>query len=225
MLTLRALFDIHTTFFTIASYDMSYLEFFGTVLTIWCVWLTAKAKILSWPIGILGSLLYLFLFYQIQLYSDLLEQVYFLVTGVVGWFMWLAYKKEINQEDQTVQVTWSAPKERAMYFMIAVIGTGILAGITIHLTDWFPTYFPEPVSYPWLDAGTTAMSFLAQWLLMRKRIESWFLWILVDAIDIGLYWVKGVKFISAEYLLFFFIAFFGMLNWIKIAKRAHSTRV
>jgi nicotinamide mononucleotide transporter len=78
--------SISTVFFTVLGYPMSYIEFFGTVFNIWCVYLTAKGKVLSWPIGMAGIVLYFFLFYQIRLYSDLLEQVYFFVMSIYGWW-------------------------------------------------------------------------------------------------------------------------------------------
>ncbi len=214
-------FDINLIFFTVFDYPMSYIEFFGTILTIWCVWLTSKAKILSWPVGIAGSLLYLFLFYQIQLYSDLMEQIYFIVTSVIGWYMWMRYKKEQEADHATVIPAVNSIKENLIWIGVIVLGTAVLTYFTMNFNNWWPQFFPEPVSYPMLDALTTVMSFVAQFLLMRKRVESWILWIIVDAIGIGLYWVKGVKFLSLEYLLFFFIASYGLYNWLKIYRKHH----
>jgi nicotinamide mononucleotide transporter len=195
---------------------MSYIEFFGTALNIWCVYLTTRAKILSWPIGLLGSALYLLLFYQIQLYSDLFEQVYFIITGFTGWYAWLYYKKEINKANDTVIVGINAVSKNLIYIGIIISGTGILSLVTMNLSVWLPKYFPEPVSYPVLDAATTVMSFIAQWLLVRKKVESWVLWILVDIIGIWLYWVKGVKLVSIEYVFFLIMASYGLYNWLKI---------
>jgi nicotinamide mononucleotide transporter len=211
--------DINNTLFTIWGYQMSYIEFFGTLFTIWCVWLTAKAKVLSWPVGIIGTVLYLFLFYQIQLYSDLFEQIYFLLTGIWGWWMWL-HPRTASETDhkQHLKISLNGQKENIIYLLLLIIGTAFLTYITKNLNIWLPQYFSEPAAFPFLDAFTTSMSFLAQWLLMKKKIESWILWILVDAIGIGLYWSKGVKFVSIEYLLFFFLAIFGLVGWLKIYK-------
>lgn len=211
--------DINTTMFTVFDYPMSYLEFFGTIFTIWCVWLTSKAKILSWPIGLIGSVLYLILFFQIQLYSDVFEQIYFIITGFVGWYLWLRHKQEINQEDKSVIVGVNNAKQNIALLALIAAGTIVMSFVTLNLTRWLPQFFSEPVSLPILDAFTTVTSFAAQWLLMKKKVESWILWILVDAIAIGLYWYKGVKFISLEYVLFFFIAFLGLINWYKIYKK------
>ena len=219
MNTILHLFDINTTLFTFIGYPMSYIEFFGTIFTIWCVWLTAKAKVLSWPVGIVGTVLYVALFYQIQLYSDLFEQVYFLISGFIGWWVWLHPKQGQKNDGAQLKVGRNTVKENVLYVIGIAIGTVILTYITSNLHLWLPAYFTEPAALPFLDAFTTVMSFVAQWLLVRKKFESWVLWILVDAIAIGLYWFKGVRFISFEYVLFLFIAIGGLINWVKIHQK------
>ncbi|OGZ97209.1 MAG: hypothetical protein A3I44_02100 [Candidatus Sungbacteria bacterium RIFCSPLOWO2_02_FULL_51_17] len=216
-------FDINNTFFMVFEYQMSYIEFFGTILTIWSVWLTAKARILSWPIGIIGVVLYMFLFYQIQLYSDLFEQVYFLITGFWGWWVWTHPK--IGEEvalGKEIRIAKNSLRENIVYACIIAVGTGTLTYVAVHLDAWFPSYFPEPAAFPFLDAFTTAMSFTAQWLLARRRLENWMLWIVVDVIAIWLYWSKGIKFVSLEYALFFVIASIGLIKWVK-EYRGYST--
>lgn len=210
------LFDINTVFFTLMDYPMSYIEFFGTVFTIWCVWLTAKAKVLSWPVGIIGCVLYFALFYQIQLYSDLFEQSYFLVTGFIGWWAWTHPRRKADATaDNRLKIGRNSARENWAYVGVIAAGTAVLTYVTVNLSVWLPAYFPEPASFPFLDAFTTAMSFTAQWLLTRKKLESWLLWIAVDAIGVWLYWAKGVKFISLEYALFFFIASVGLYRWVR----------
>ena len=82
-----------------------------------------------------------------------------------------------------------------------------------------PTWFPEPASFPYLDALTTIMSFTAMWLMAQKRIESWMYWIIVDVIGIGLYYTKGVKFVALLYVVLLVMASKGLLSWMKV-KRA-----
>jgi nicotinamide mononucleotide transporter len=208
--------DINAIFFTVLDYPMSYIEFFGTIFTIWCVWLTAKAKVLSWPVGIIGTVLYLALFYQISLYSDLFEQSYFLVTSFIGWWVWLhpRTRTEANKDDE-LKIGRNSARQNWICVGVIAAGTALLTWVTVNLNVWLPSYFPEPAAFPFLDALTTAMSFTAQWLLTRKRLENWLLWIVVDAIDVWLYWAKGVKFVSIEYCLFFFIASYGFFKWLR----------
>lgn len=214
-----SLLDINKTFFTFLDYPMSYVEFFGTIFTIWCVWLTVKAKVLSWPIGIIGSILYLFLFYQIQLYSDLFEQVYFLITGFIGWWVWLHPNKTEEGKNKELRISRNSINDNIFWIVVISAGTALLTYVTSNLHVWLPEYFPEKASYPLADAFTTVMSFTAQWLLAKKKIENWVLWIIVDAIGIWLYWFKGVKFISIEYMIFFVLASKGLLDWTKEYKK------
>lgn len=199
---------------------MSYIEFFGTIFSIVCVWLTARAKVWNWPVGIVGTFLFLMLFYQIHLYSDMVEQAYFLVTGFVGWYAWTRIKKpsqldSTNSQEQKLTISYSSVKELIKYGVIILGGTFLLTYCVSNFDNWLPQYFPAEATFAFIDSFTTVMSFMAQYLLIRKKIESWIIWIIVDVIGIWLYWVKGVRFISLEYVLFLFIASYGLWGWIK----------
>lgn len=216
------LFSINTTFFTVWEYQMSYIEFFGTVFSIWCVWLVARAKILSWPIGIIGTVLYVLLFYQIHLYSDMIEQAYFLITGFIGWYAW-SQRKAAKADKPQLEIRVNTLKQNLTYGGIVIAGTLVLTYIVSSLDNWLPQYFPVEASFPLLDSFTTVMSFMAQWLLVRKKVESWVLWVIVDIIGIWLYYTKGVKFISMEYVLFLGLASYGLWSWIKEYKSKQSS--
>ncbi len=217
---MNTFFDINTTFFTFWGYPMSFIEFFGTVLNIWCVWLAARRNILTWPVGIGGIILYIFLFYQIQLYSDLAEQWYFLATSFWGWWVWSRMPKGAAKKKVPLVVLRSSFRGNAWTIGVVIVGTLIMTYITSHLHLWLPKWFLEPASYPLLDAFTTVMSFVATVLMVRKYAEAWMLWILVDIIGIGLYFVKGVKFISLEYVVFLALAIKGFVEW----SRAYGKR-
>ncbi len=218
-----SIFDINRVFFTVFEYPMSYIEFFGTLFTIWCVWLTMKAKVLAWPIGIIGTMLYIGLFFQIQLYADLIEQIYFLVSGFIGWWVWLRPGTAQQNGYNERKIGRNSFKQNLFCVAIIVLGTLMLTYVTTHLHVWLPAYFSKPAAFPWLDAATTVMSFTAQWLLVKKNIENWVLWIIVDAIAIGLYWSQGVRFVSLEYVLFFFLAIAGLIRWIRQSKTEQKT--
>lgn len=193
---------------------MSYLEFFGTVFNIWCVYLTAKGKVLSWPVGIVGVVFYLFLFYQIRLYSDFTEQIYYLITSFGGWYLWLHPRNEAETDkNKELKVSFNGLKSNVIYLIVIATGTAAMTYFMAHINIYFPTLFPEPASYPFLDAFTTVMSFAATILMMKKKVECWYLWILVDIIGIGLYFVKEVRFISLEYLIFLVLATKGLISW------------
>jgi nicotinamide mononucleotide transporter len=206
------LLSINSVIFTVMGYPMSYIEFFGTIFNLWCVWLVAKNKILNWPVGIIGTVLYIFLFYQIQLYSDLLEQVYFFITSIYGWILW-ANLQDKKANRNKLKITHNSQKSNLIYLAVIVMGTVALGTFMQRIDVIFPQYFPEPASYPYLDAFTTIMSFAATIMIAQKKVECWYLWILVDIIGIGLYYAKGVKFISLEYLIFLILATKGLVQW------------
>ena len=216
MNTLLDFFNINTIMFTVIGYPMSYIEFIGTILNIWCVWLTAKGKILSWPIGIVATVLFTALFYQIQLYSDLFEQVYFIITGFIGWYAWAKIAPELRGKDSDIRVGSNTLKRNVLWLVGIGIGTVLMTQVMGNIHLLLPMIFKEAASYPLLDAFTTVMSFAATILLIRRKLEAWYLWILVDIIGIGLYWVKDVKFIALEYVIFLIIATAGYLKWKKI---------
>ncbi|MBU1179465.1 nicotinamide riboside transporter PnuC [Patescibacteria group bacterium] len=209
-------FDINNVLFTFMGYPMSYLEFFGTIFNIWCVWLVAKNKILTWPIGMVGIVLFAFLFYQIQLYSDLIEQVYFFVMSIVGWWMWSKRDKTAKEgENVKLKIRFNSMKSNIRYAIGIIVLTIIMGYFVGRIHLILPTWFPEAASFPYLDAFTTVMSFAATILMAKKKIECWYLWIFVDIIGIGLYFAKDVKFVSLLYVIFLVLATKGLLSWIK----------
>lgn len=204
------LLDVNNIAFTVLGYPLSYVELVGTLLYLWSVWLIARRRILTWPVGILSVLLYMVLFYQIHLYSDTLEQIYYLGTSIYGWIFW---NRSSTDKDQVTDVAYSN-KQAIVFWIILTGAVSILTGILmsrIHLL--LPALFPEAASFPFLDALTTIMSFTAMWLMARKKVESWIYWVIVDGIGIWLYFVKDVKFISLLYVVLLFMAATGLHSW------------
>jgi len=216
---ITAFFSIETIAFTILDYPMSYIEFIGTIFYLWSVWLIARKNILTWLIGIISVIIYFFLFYQIRLYSDAIEQIYYLGASIYGWWYWIKGLRDEN--DTQIIVRISSRKTIGLWAAVTLI-ISVMTGIfisRIHLI--FPSLFPEPASYPFLDALTTVMSFSAMFLMAQKRIESWCYWIIVDVIGIWLYYTKGVKFISLLYVILLIMAINGLITWYKgIVRRA-----
>lgn len=214
------IFSINNIFFTFHGYQMSYLEFAGTLLNLWSVWLVTKNNILTWPVGNIAVILFGILFYQIHLYSDLVEQVYFLITGFYGWWVWLYLRKKGSGNKKELPITYNSRLSNIIYMVIITIGSVCMAYIMAHIHIYMPALFPIKASFPFLDAFTTVMSFAAQILMAYKKMECWYLWIAVDIIGIGLYFAKGVVFVSLLYLIFLILATKGLFNWKKLVNSA-----
>lgn len=210
---LTTILNVNSILFTVLGYPMSYVEFFGTVFTAWSVFLAAKNKVSTWPVSIVGIILYGFLFYQIQLYSDLFEQVYYFITAFWGWYLWTQSKSD---KDNSQLVFTSTKKQNLLAFISTIIFTFGLAKLMENIHLIFPVLFPIAASYPLVDSFTTILSFVATIYLARRRVENWYLWILVDVIGVWLYYQKGVIFLSILYFAFLINAIYGLIKWQKL---------
>jgi nicotinamide mononucleotide transporter len=208
-------FDIDKILFTALGYPMSYLEFFGTIAGGIAVWLSAKANIWSWPLGIVNVVLLFFLFFQVQLYPDMFLQVFFFVTNVIGWWRWAnPGKGEENYKDE-LKVSYAPTKQLIALSTVGLVGTIIMGAFASRLHEIIPSVFSKPSAFPYLDSFVTVMSIITTFLMIQKKVECWILWIVIDVVATGMYFTKGIKFLGLEYLAFCFIAAFGLWNWIR----------
>lgn len=218
------IFSVETIAFTVLGYPLSYIELVGTVLYLLSVWLIARRNILTWPVGIASVILYLLLFYQIRLYADTAEQVYYLFASIYGWWMWSRSPKERRTEQGQSNVVSGVRYSRLSTVLILIAVTGIVTALTTQFLMQahilIPAVFVAPAAYPFLDALTTVMSFIAMALLTLKRVESWIYWIIVDVIAVYLYWVQGVRFITLLYVVLLVIAVRGFVIWHRAATRS-----
>jgi nicotinamide mononucleotide transporter len=210
------IFSLENTVFTLGGYSMSLLELLGTMFNLWCVWLVTKRNVWNWPVGLVGVILFMMLFWQIRLYADAVEQVYYLITGVWGWILWSRIRKD---EIGKVLVRTLSNTQRFGWMLLIVFGSLVLGWGLSYVHIWFPLVFSEPAALPFLDAFTTVMSFSAQYLLLSRRVESWMVWITVDVLAIGIYAVKGVFLVSILYGIFLLLASKGLWEWIRAYKQ------
>lgn len=208
-------FDINNIFFQLLGYSMSYLEFFSVMFGLVAVWLSAKANIWSWPIGIINVSLSFFFYYQIQLYPDMFLQIFFSVTNLIGWWRWANPKQEEKDHKLELKVSFMKLNQFILLFIGGVAGTFLIGKLASNLHEWLPYLFNLPSSYPYADSFILVMSIITTFLMIRKRIECWIIWIVIDIVATILYFIKGAKFFSVEYLVFTLLAAFGLWNWIR----------
>ncbi|MEK6782065.1 MAG: nicotinamide riboside transporter PnuC [Bacteroidota bacterium] len=208
-------FDIDQILFTILDYPMSYLEFFGVITGGVAVWLSAKANIWSWPIGMVSVALLFFLFYQVQLYPDMFLQLFFFITNALGWWRWAHPKKEEEDRHRQLKVSYMQVQQLLFLGFAGVSGTFLFGMLASNLHEWVPSLFSKPSSFPYLDSFITVMSVFVTFLMIQKKVECWILWIIIDVVATGVYFAKGINLLGLEYLVFCFIAAFGLWNWIR----------
>lgn len=189
-----------------------YIEILGTIVGIIYLWLEYKANIYLWLVSIIMPAIYLYVFYIAGLYADFAINIYYLLIAIYGWLAWrygfklFSIKKE-KSGGEMLKIS-SLPKKLwlrllAIYIILQISITWILV-----------TYTNSDV--PWLDSFTTSVSIIAMWLLARKYLEQWLIWIVVDIVSVGLYLYKELYYTSALYLFYAIIAIFGYLKWKSI---------
>ena len=210
--------DINNVFFTLMGYKMSYVEFFGTLAGFVAVVISAKAHPLSWPIGIINVVLLFFLFYQTGLYPDMSLQVFFLITNIMGWWRWK--NPDVGEEDhrKELRVSYLSAKWRYLSILIIITGTLLMGTAAARLNDWLPELFVAPSAFPYADSFVTVTSILAQYWMVQKKAECWLMWVAADVVATVLYFLKDIRFLSLEYLLFCFIAAWGFVIWMRQEK-------
>ncbi len=189
------------------SYPISLIELIATISGLVSVYYAAKSSILTWSTGIVNEIAFMVLFYQLHLYSDMLLQVYFMIATVYGWYYW--------RQKAPKEVSILSFSQILVYVFITLIGTVLLALLMRNIHHMLPLVFRQPASFPWVDAFISVASVVATVLLARKCLASWYFWIVVDLVSIGLYVVKGTHLIAIEYFIFLVLAIMGLIAWRK----------
>ena len=183
------------------------LEIIGTIVGLIYLWLEYKASIWLWVASIIMPAIYIFVYYEVGLYADVGINIYYLGAAIYGWFVW---KYGDNSQGQKELPITHVPKrswmKSCLIFVVAQLG---IAWLLINYTD---------SNVPWWDAFTTALSIIGMWMLARKYLEQWWVWIVVDIVCVGLYIYKELYFTSGLYALYTIIAVFGWMNWKKLMK-------
>jgi len=184
---------------------MEHLEIFGTIVGLVYLWLEYKASIYLWIASIIMPAIYIFVYYDAGLYADAGINVYYLLAAIYGWIFWTFGGKK--NEKGKLPITHTPTRFILPLTLVFIVAFIIIAWILISFTD---------SSVPFLDSFTTALSIIGMWMLARKYVEQWLVWIGVDIVSSGLYVYKELNFTAALYALYTIIAIFGFLKWKRI---------
>lgn len=212
-------------------YDLSYIEAIGTIFGLLCIWYASKEKIINYPFGLINVTLFCIIFYQIELYANMLLQVYFFVINIYGWYAW---SRQSSDMTVALKVRWMSKSKALLTLLFAIVCIIVLAifinpifyALTkagVYVLNLFGTSIPVPPlipdPYPVLDSTVTILSLIAMILMTRKYVENWIIWVIINILSIILYSTQGVYFMALEYFILSFIAINGTVNWIKTAKQ------
>ncbi len=174
------------------------LESLGFGLTLLGIWLNVQQNIWGWAVGAGGIICYLLIFFRVELYGDFTLQIYFFLTSIYGFWAW-----QQKPDQSGLPITRLSDQERLFLAGIVLVGT-VLAGFVL-------SFFNPSFAYP--DAFTTVLSVIAQWLLARKKLENWLLWILANLVYVFIYYYKNLYLTCFLYFLLLGLALQGFWQW------------
>jgi nicotinamide mononucleotide transporter len=164
------------------------------------VFLSVRQNIWSWPTALVNVALYFVLFYRVGLYSDMGLQVVYFVLSLYGWYEWL-----YGGAGRSV-LTVSRIQRRTGVALGAI-------GLVVWLALGILTSRLKGVALPFVDAATTTTSLLAQWMMTRKILENWAVWIAVDVVYVGMFVFKHLFLTAGLYGVFLALAVMGHRQW------------
>ncbi len=179
------------------------IEVVATISGIICVYLQTKEKVAAWPFGIISVSLLAILFFETNLLSDFFLHFVLLVLNIYGWYNWVAKK---DQQEKKAPVLHFNTREWILLILMMLIITPL----------WgfgMGKFFHADLAY--LDAFTTVGSLAAQYLLAKKYLENWIVWIVVDVVAIGIYSYKGLYFVTFLFFVYLLLCIYGYLQWRK----------
>jgi nicotinamide mononucleotide transporter len=185
----------------------NYIELLGAILGFIYIFLSIRQNIWTWPVGLLTSSLYVWVFLNSQLYADMGLQMYYVVISIYGWYEWL--KGNTSGSSKELMISRLQVNTGIILAVIAVL---------VLILIWFvlKNYTDSPV--PFADSLATSLSIIATWMLARKILEHWVIWIFVDAFSIGLFLYKELYPTVILFVIYTIMAIAGYFEWKKVMK-------
>ena len=189
--------------------NTTWLEYIAVFTGIASVWFSRAENILVYPVGLINTIIYIYLSFQKHLIGEAGVNFYYTIVSIYGWILWA---KRDKQQHHLVRITYSSRKEWAqevLFFATCYASIFLLLSFLKH------QFYPGAI--PWADAFASATAFTGMWLMARKKVESWYWWMATNISSIPLYFVKGLVFTSVYYLILLVFAFWGLAEWKKKA--------
>lgn len=179
-----------------------YIEVCGSLTGFIYLFFSIRQHYLTWPIGLLNALFYVVVFFNSKIYADMVLQFYYVTISIYGWWCWL----HGSASGHSLEVSETSRKLWLKLLVMSVLLFCTIAAILLSYTD-------SPV--PYWDSLTTSLSIVATWMLAKKKIEHWLVWVVVDFISIGLFIVKELYPTTLLFMVYTVLAVYGYFEWRK----------
>jgi nicotinamide mononucleotide transporter len=185
-------------------------EFIAVVFGIASVWFGKKENILVYPVGLVNTILYIFISIQGHLFGEASVNLYYTIVSIYGWILWA---KKDERKKPVLHITYCSSREWVNHLVFFAISYIAIYMALSYLKKEF-----APGALPAADAFASATAFTGMWLMAKKKVESWYWWIATNITSIPLYFVKGYVFTSFYYLVLLLLAISGLIEWTKKVK-------
>ncbi len=182
------------------------LEFIAVVAGIVGVWFGTKEKIWVYPIGLINTIIYIYLSIQGNLFGEASVNLYYTIMSVYGWILWT--RRDKLKQERVLHITYSTRKE----WITQLLFFSFFYAVIFFCLSWLKKDF-APEAIPWADALASATAYTAMWLMAKKKVESWYWWFGTNIASIPLFFVKGLVFTSIQFVILFVINIVGMIEW------------
>ncbi len=186
-------------------------EFIAVIAGIASVWFSRKENILVYPVGLINTIIYIWLSFKGDLIGEASVNFYYTVMSIYGWILWAKKDKE---QHNIVHISFS---DRKWWLYQSAFFAAFYMAIFLLLTYLKEDFAPDAI--PWADAFASATAFTGMWLMTKKKVESWYWWMATNIASIPLYFVKHYVFTSVYYLILLVMAVAGLYEWKKRAQR------
>ena len=205
------IFDFLFSQYSSYSSSFIYLESFAVIMNITSVVFAKRNNILVYPTGLIGTGIFVYILLNFSLLGDTIINAYFFLMSIYGWYFWSRKKDEVFIN----QVSTVNQNEIKYLFILAISSLIFIYFVYDYFDKW-----NNWTAY--VDNITTAIFFVAMWLMARRKVESWIFWIIGDLITVPLYFYKGLTISSIQYIIFLILAVLGYISWKKILDKNHQ---
>lgn len=188
----------------------SWLEFLAVIAGIASVLFSRVENILVYPVGLLNTTVFVYLSFRYHLPGEAVVNFYYTIMSIYGWWMWT---RRDERQQPALHVSYSTGlqwQQQLLFFTVCYV---LLYAFIALMRRWF-----TDGAIPWADALASASAFTGMWLMARKKVESWYWWIVTNLASIPLYFVKGLVFTSVQYVVLLVLAVAGLLSWQRRAR-------
>ena len=205
------IFDFLFSQYSSYSPSFIYLELFAVIMNITSVVYAKQNNILVYPTGLIGTGIFVYILLNFSLLGDTIINAYFFSMSIYGWYFWSRKKDKVFIN----QVSTINRNEIKYLFILAISSLIFIYFVYDYFDKW-----NNWTAY--VDNVTTAIFFIAMWLMAKRKVESWIFWIIGDLITVPLYFYKGLTISSIQYIIFLILAVLGYISWKKILDKNHQ---